>query len=254
MAMLTRETILTALRAALEPLDYVHAMWEGGAAAFDRVDAWSDVDLMVDADDERAGDVLAATERTLVGLSPIRLKHELPQPTWHGHAQTFYQLRDTSAFLTIDFVVLKHSSPRKFLEPEIHGRARVHFDKAGLVRSVAPVDAEALARQLRDRLETLRVTFELFQPLVIKELNRRNHVEAAAFYQGFTLRPLLEALRIRHCPARHNFHTRYVYYDLPAEVVQALEPLFFPASPDDLARKREQAERWFHEVVGATLA
>ena len=35
---LTRSSTLTALRAALEPLLCVHAMWEGGAAAFGRVD------------------------------------------------------------------------------------------------------------------------------------------------------------------------------------------------------------------------
>ena len=50
---LTRSAILTTLRQALEPLPYVHAMWEGGAAAFGRVDEWSDIDLQVDADDLR---------------------------------------------------------------------------------------------------------------------------------------------------------------------------------------------------------
>ncbi|MBF8284247.1 MAG: Nucleotidyltransferase protein, partial [Anaerolineales bacterium] len=42
---ITRSSILTALRAALEPLPYVHAIWEGGAAAFGRVDEWSDCDF-----------------------------------------------------------------------------------------------------------------------------------------------------------------------------------------------------------------
>jgi len=41
----TRSSILSALRAALEPLPFVHAMWEGGAAAFGRVDEWSDGDF-----------------------------------------------------------------------------------------------------------------------------------------------------------------------------------------------------------------
>jgi hypothetical protein len=35
---LTHSSILTTLRAALKPLPYVHAMWEGGAAAFGRMD------------------------------------------------------------------------------------------------------------------------------------------------------------------------------------------------------------------------
>lgn len=34
---LTRSAILTHLRQALEPLPHILALWEGGAAAFDRV-------------------------------------------------------------------------------------------------------------------------------------------------------------------------------------------------------------------------
>ena len=60
--MLTRETILKTLEDTLKPLDYVQAMWQGGAAAFNRVDAWSDIDLVVLAEDEHVVDVAAATE------------------------------------------------------------------------------------------------------------------------------------------------------------------------------------------------
>lgn len=89
----------------------------------------------------------------------------------------------------------------------------------------------------------------LFQTLTLKELHRGNHIEAVAFYHTFTLRPLVEILRILHCPARYDFHTRYVYYDLPGEVVQRLEPLFYPASADDLRAKRERAEQWFNSLI-----
>jgi hypothetical protein len=120
---LTRQQILDAVIAALQPLDYVFAMWEAGAAAFNRLDQWSDLDLMIDADDERTVDVQAAFEAAIQELSPIQLKYEEPQPTWHGHAQAFYRLRDASPFLMLDVVFLKHSHPDKFLEYEIHGEA-----------------------------------------------------------------------------------------------------------------------------------
>ncbi len=35
---LTRSLIMQALSSALVPLDYTYALWEGGAAAFDRLD------------------------------------------------------------------------------------------------------------------------------------------------------------------------------------------------------------------------
>lgn len=245
---LSRQRILDSLRAAFEPLPYVYAMWEGGAASFDRVDDWSDIDLQVDVEDERVDEVMALAERTLVGLSPLELKFALPQPTWHGHAQTFFWLRDAGPYLLVDFVVMKHSNPVKFLEREIHGVAAVHFDKVG-VTDVPPIDPGEFTKQLIHRLETLRVTFPLFQSLVSKELNRGNAIEAIAYYQGHTLRPLLEVLRMWHSPYHYNFHTRYVYYELPAEVVQRLEGFFFVDSAAELAVKHQQSESWFWEIV-----
>jgi hypothetical protein len=246
---LTREAILAGLRGALEPLPHVYALWEGGAAAFDRVDEWSDIDVMVDVEDERAAEVMALCERTLAALSPVTLKYEVPQPAWHGHLQAFFQLQAAGPYLVVDVAVIRHSNPKKFLEPEVHGRALVHFDKRGVVRDAPRLDEAALEEQLEARRAALRVTFPLFQPLTLKEVRRGNAIEAAAFYHGFTLRPLLEALRMRHCPARYNFHTRYAHYDLPAEVVGRLRPLFFPTDLADLERKRAEAEAWFGELV-----
>lgn len=245
---LTRQPILAALRAALEPLPYVHAMWEGGAAAFNRVDEWSDIDLQIAVDDGREGELFPLIEDTLTALSPITLKYEIPQPTWHGHFQNFYRLRDTTEFLMIDFVVMKRSATQRFLEPEIHGHAVVHFDKIGFVQ-VPPLDMDAHRATLAKRVQTLKVMFPLFQSLVTKEIHRKNGMEAMTFYTGYTLRPLVEAIRLKHDPTRYNFHTRYLYYDFPPDVVKRLEPLFFPANLNDLRAKREEAERWFGELI-----
>ena len=245
---LSRQRILDALRAVFEPLPYVYAMWEGGAASFDRVDEWSDIDLQVDVEDEWVDEIMALAERTLLELSPLELKFTLPQPAWHGHAQTFFWLRDAGPYLLVDFVVMKHSNMVKFLEREIHGERQVHFDKAG-VTTVPPLDPGEFNRQMLQRLETLRVTFPMFQSLAMKELNRGNAIEAFAFYHGQTLRPLIEVLRMWHSPYHYNFHTRYVYYELPADVVGRLEGFFFVGNVDELAEKRRQADTWFWQVV-----
>jgi hypothetical protein len=248
-ATLTRAVILQALRNALEPLGYVHALWEGGAAAFDRVDAWSDIDLHVDAEDAYIADVVGAVGKALEVLSPVAQKYEVPQPTWHGHKQIFYRLSETSPFLLIDFVFIQHSNPNKFIQPEIHGNPIIHFDKSGVIE-FQPLDPETLVSAIKARLTTLRATFELFQTFVLKELNRHHGVEALAFYQGFTLRPLVEALRIKYAPIRYNFQTRYVYYDLPLDVVQELETFFFIADSEALAAKHTRAQAWFYETLG----
>jgi hypothetical protein len=245
---LSKKQIIKALCAALEPLDYTHALWEGGAAAFDRVDEWSDLDLLVDVDDEKIEDTLQVIEQTLIKLSPLEIKYEVSQPTWHGHSQTFYRLRDTSKFLLIDLVLIKHSNPNKFLQPELHGNAIVYFDKSGVVQSL-PLSRQELTLKLKDRLQALKVSFDLFQILIIKELNRGNLIEALNFYHNFTLRPLVEVLRIPHEPTRHGFYTRYIYYDMPADVLAKLESLFFIADGDDLWVKRQVAEDWFYETI-----
>lgn len=247
---LSRDTILTALRNALEPLDYVNAMWEGGAAAFQRVDEWSDIDLQIDVADDRVDEAVQVVEGVLRNLSPIDLRYEVPRPSWHGHFQAFYRLEKASPFLLLDFVVIQHGNPNKFLEKEIHGTARVHFDKCGVVQS-PPMDVPAFLDMLKKRVETLRITFEMYQVFTQKELNRGNHLEALSYYNGLTLRPLVELLRIVYCPQRYNFHTRYIYYELPAEIVKRLEALYFLPNPRAIAPAQEDARRLFNETLAA---
>lgn len=247
---LSRDTILSAVRGGLEPLGFVHAMWEGGAAAFNRVDQWSDIDLLVlcDNSDETVREVFRRVEECLDTLSPIELTYRVPQPSWHGHAQAFYRLADAGPFLVVDFVVVKEGSNNLFREQEIHGDGPVHFDKKGLVGR-EHVNPAHLAERLQRRLADLRVTFDLFQSTVLKELHRGNPVEALQYYHAMTLRPLLELARILHKPARHAFHTRYFYSDLPQDIACRMEALFFVADMDDLRRKHRQAAAWFYEMI-----
>jgi hypothetical protein len=134
------------------------------------------------------------------------------------------------------------------LTREIHGQAVFYFDKAN-VSQVAPLNPSDWNRRLRDRIATLRVTFEMYQILTLKELHRGNTLEALGFYNGYTLRPLVEVLRMRYDPPRYNFHTRYAHYNLPVDVVRKLESLFFVGNADDIRAKRMQAETWFYETL-----
>jgi hypothetical protein len=245
---LTKKQMIKALCAALEPLDFTHALWEGGAAAFGRTDQWSDLDILIDVDDEHVPETFQVIEETLNRLSPIEIKYEVPQPTWHGHNQVFYRMRDTSKFMLIDIVVIKHSNPNKFLQPEMHGEVIVHFDKSEVVQSI-PLDKHQLTLKLKNRLDILKISFDLFQVLTLKELNRGNLIEALNYYHNFTLRPLVEVLRMPHVPTHHGFYTRYIYYDLPPDVLTKLESLFFIADGDDLWAKRQTAEDWFYETI-----
>ena len=131
--LLSRKEILAALKNKLEPLADVNAMWEGGAVCFDRFDEWSDIDLQFDVNDDFYDEALKIIMDTLEALGPIDLRYDLPQPTSHGHFQTFIRLKSTSPFLLLDMVVMKHSNEEKFLEKEIHNEPVVHFDKLGML-------------------------------------------------------------------------------------------------------------------------
>ncbi len=246
--MIDRQDIIHAIRSRLEPLDWVNAMWEAGAAAFDRVDEWSDLDLLVDVTDGTVPETVAAIEDALQALAPFDLRYVLPRPTWHGHWQAFYHQKGSSPFQILDLVVMENSNQNKFLQSEIHGQPLVHFDKHNVVVS-APFDRQEFKGLLRNRLEAVKGIFAMSKPFLLKEVNRGNDIEALSYYHSMTLRPLIEALHIRHNPSQYNFYTRYIYYAFPRDVIIQLEKLFFIGSPEELPAKRLMAEQLFEETL-----
>jgi predicted nucleotidyltransferase len=245
---LTREIIIKALFNALKPLDYVHVFYEGGAAAFNRIDEWSDIDLYVVVDDEKVDATFLVAEKTLELLSPIEQKLRTPQLPWPGVFQTFYKLENASEFLLIDLAALKLSASEKFLEPLIHGNVVFYFNKNDMLK-LTPFDKEAFFKKLHGRLEVLQARFSMFNSLVQKEINRGNYLEAMEWYHVFTLAALVEALRIKHNPFHHDFRMRYVHYELPPETIRKLEKLYFVRNAKDLQEKYHEATRWFQEIM-----
>jgi hypothetical protein len=245
---LFRRQILTALSEALRPLPFIHAMWEGGSAAFDRTDEWSDIDVQLEVDDDRVQEALAAVERILIGLSPIQDRLDMPAAQAGGYSQVFYRLRDTSEHLLVDLCVIPRSCPSKFLEPEIHGRAVFHFNKADAL-AVPHLDYPAHMAKIKARLERVRGRYTMFRSMVEKELNRRNHTAAVDLYYRLVLDSLVDALRILHAPEHFDFKVPYLNHDLPAEVFARLEDLFFVVDGEDLRWKFRRAERWLQETL-----
>jgi len=232
----------------LEPLDYIHAFYEGGAVAFKRVDEWSDIDLYLVVDDERVSETFAAVEKTLESLSPIRQKYDVLETGWLGVSQAFYRLENTSEYLIVDLAVLKLSSPDKFLEPEIHGNAVFYFNKSDKI-TPKPLNREAFGRKLYARKEKLQARFSMFNNSVQKEINRGNLLEAIDLYHVVTLGSLVEVLRMKHNPLHYDFKMRYVHYELPPEVVRKLEHLYFVKDKSDLEGKYQEAINWFNEII-----
>ena len=250
---ISRDEVTAAIARALEPLDYVYAMWEGGAVAFDRLDEWSDIDICVSADDDRIEEPFEVVEQALESISPIDLKYEHTGPKLGEYVQAFYRLEGAGPYMLIDFAVFKHSAKDKLLEPELHGEAKFHFNKKGAV-AVPRLDRRAFMAKVNASLESLPKRVDMFAAFVPKEIKRGNLPAAVDFYQRFLLGALAQALRLKHNPARYDFGIRYAYHDLPTEVVKRFQDLYVIRDSDDLREKYENARLWFEETIGSITA
>ncbi|MEJ6001644.1 hypothetical protein [Paucibacter soli] len=246
MPQIDRHQLIACLRQALQNLPEVLAAWEGGSAAFSYLDELSDVDAVAVVEDNALDAVFSAVEAALTQLSPVTLRHDVAGSV--GYTQKFYRLRDASEFLVLDLVLLRRSDPLLFREVELHGEGKTWFDRAGLL-TPAHLDARADLAAARARIAPLRSGFEMFQHIVSKERLRGRAVEALQFYQAMSLRPLVEALRLLHCPHKRGFGLRYLARDLPAELLPRIERLAYVADLQDLEAKHAELQRWFRETI-----
>lgn len=237
-----RHALQAAVRAALEALPEVDAAWEGGSAAFGTEDAWSDLDVVAVVADDAVDTCFAAVGAALDTLSPRELTHIMNGTP--GYAQRFYRLQGAGEFLVLDLALLRRGDPLLFREVEIHGRGLTWFDRCGLLVE-AHLDSETDAAAARARIEPLGTAFHMFQHLVKKDLARGRSADAMAFFQGFTWRPLIEALRLLHAPHTRVFGPRYLQRDLPADTAAAAAALAYAGSPEDLAAHQAVAAAWF---------
>jgi hypothetical protein len=246
----TRQSLIEALAAGTRGRPGLRAAWLGGSDAFGREDALSDIDLCLVADDAQVEAAFGIVERAIETVSPISHRFRLPQPTWHGHEQAFYRLADAPPTLLVDLVVFAGSKPNQFRERQRHGSPIVLFDPEGLA-ATTELDPAEHQKKIRDRLAVLRAQFPIFEAFVPKELDRGRPIDAMNFYHGLTLRPLVELLRIAHCPERFDYGLRYLSADLPPDIYTRLQPLLLPSGPDDLRLKHAAAIRLFEEVSAA---
>jgi len=246
---INRQDLMHTLVHALQDKNYALAMWEGGAAGFNRVDQWSDADVQVIVKDGYVEQAFEDVESALADLAETDYRFRLPEPTWHGHSQCFYRFKDASPFLMLDLVFIQENSEAdRFMQFRTHGQPLIWFDKAGMVVEEA-LDIDGMLEKMNSAVEAARMRFDLFWILTVKEIRRGNQIEAFAFYYNFAVMPLLEVLRIEHCPVRYFYRTRYPQYDLPAEVADRLTDFFFVRDLDDLEEKFENARDWFYAVV-----
>lgn len=237
-----RSRITEAVSNALQPLAYVLAGWESGSVAFNREDEYSDIDLNFLLDDESPVDALyAVVESALETVSPIVASHSAPPGR-------YFKLRDGGDFLLVDVCIFRTGGLTERLDVERHGRIRPLFDKGRWLRSDPSAQVSQLASRAK-RLEELEAWFSVSQSFVRKAIIRDQHVEALAAFWGYTLRPLVELLRMRYCPSRWDFGMRYLDRDLPGPVYSELREIMFVGESDDLPEHLSNATEWAERLL-----
>jgi len=225
------------LNDALQPLPHVLAGWESGSVAFNLEDEYSDIDLNFLLDDAtRADPFYTAVESALETVSPIVTRHSEPPGR-------YFKLKDGGDFLLVDVCVFQTGNFREYLDTERHGNVRPLFDKGQWLRFDPSVRASGVALRA-ERLEDLQTWFSVSQCFVRKAIFRGQKVEALAALWGYTLKPLVELLRMRYCPSRWDFGLRYLHRDLPAPVYDELQEILFVGKSDDLGEHLSKAIAW----------
>lgn len=202
----------------------------GGSAATGRYDDHSDLDieLWVGGPPDATYDALHALLHEQLTVDHV---WEVLRERWpDGTRQLFAHLRPDPGDLSeptriVDLAV--HPLPEDgtvAIDPRRHGTPIVLHDPSGALRLAPEAEAphEAARATTLNQIATRRGTAEW---LVRRALARGELAEAHAFYLRFAFTPLVELLRLEHCPARHDFGLRYLDTDLPAGYAERLEEL-----------------------------
>lgn len=223
------------------------ACWEGGSAANNRKDRFSDLDLVVAVETGKTDESFTQLEALLNKSYTVLNRWRVPPPTWHGHGQCFYKLADTPPFFFLDIVVMEENAANKFLEIERHGKPLIFFDKKNFI-TAETADTKDFHKKRSDRLHTIEASFPFFKELVLKEVARNRPVDAMAFYRTVT-NFLIELLGMKYRPYRYDFGLRYTHIDFPQDVQNFLQEALYVRDISDIQAQVIKIENKISELI-----
>ena len=229
--MLKRSEVIDIIKPFIVNRDDVMAVWEGGSAATNTLDAYSDLDLMVVVEDHAVEDVMQAMDAFLSKSFGIAQSYRVPEPAWHGFSQTFYQLNQTPAWFYLDFCVLPQSINDPFTAPDRHGVGLVWVDKAAFIKR-EPTPKKMVEKRAKAAYE--RATGALFVMTIEleKAFLREHYLDAYHGLYAFMMRSLVPLLNLHTRKAQVDFGLRYAERVYASEDLALIES-FFKASDFD---------------------
>ncbi len=240
----TREMIITTLRAHLEALPEVLACWLEGADAADRVDAYSDIDLCAALLPGSMDAAEGAARAALRALGECDL--DLCYVNEPNQRHLIFHLTASPAHTILD-LVFYIGCGSDFIEGDAVERPLILFDRSGAVR-FHPAAEQLAALNLPARRQALRGMLAQ-SSRVDKYLARGEFIEAFGYYRRYLLEPLIEALRLRYTPLHPDYGIVHISRHLPPEVTARLERLHQAVNLADLANNAAQARAWLTDEL-----
>jgi hypothetical protein len=230
--------------------DRVFAFWLEGSDGTNRLDVYSDLDIVLDVADGNEEAVYAQLEQTLqlLGRLDISFGPERQGPKlWYK----VYHIEHTPPTLLLDVTIQSHSREFAFTVENEYEVPKIIFDKASVIRfKHADFDAERSSH--RNRITHLEGIFGQ-QIRAVKYANRNLFLEAHAYYHKFVLNPLIELPRMQYTPLITDYYLVHISQHLPEDVVRELEVLYRLNDTADILRNIDKANTWFHSAKAALL-
>ncbi len=235
----TRDSVIETLKPFLIEHPQVLVAWEGGSAANDAIDAYSDLDVMIVAEEGDTDTLFAEIETCLREHFGIREAMRLPEPAWHGFAQTFYALRDTEPWFYVDLCILPPKPEDPFTASDRHGNVVIWKDTLGFIDH-RPTPREIVEK--RARTFYVRATQDTFvlRAEVDKALRRNRYLDAYHFMYAFIMRCLIPLMNIEHRIEKVDFGMRYAERDYAAEDSDLLLRFFAVSNLEALKNLAEE--------------
>ena len=242
-----RDELIRILADAARNEPEILALWEGGSAAFGRVDHLSDADLHVVVTAGQVERAITAIRRPLSDRWGIA--REYRRQTYAGDRQFFWQLAGVSPFNFVDMVFRECPEEGVSIDRGRHGSPLVHVDKCGCITVTSEPADEQRARLQKSLSHIKEFHWDLKIDLIRKYIRRGNSLHAFGAYQTGLIRPLVELLRIKYCPERSSHHLAHVQWDLPAEITARLEPLVMVSTLSDLEKSLSIVDEWTRDLL-----
>jgi len=226
--------------------------WVGGSAATGGWDEHSDLDVEVLAARGTAAEVY---ERLVGGLREdfeTTSVWELPESTYADGRQCFVTFDPSPGDLDLptrilDLVVWEPTEEHRHHDVRRHGTPLVLFDPDGLL-VLRHDDEAALRREAEEVLSQIRQRRLVAEWLVNRAAARDHRPEAVSLYLRLALLPVVQLLRIRDCPERHDYGLRYLHTDLTDDDAARVDALL-PGS-ERLRELSAACFAWQDELLG----